>query len=213
MVEVENDADGIHLPLPTQTASGPQRPRWCASGAGPGPAANATRTRWARNPPIAEAPDRDAALPAHVEAAVAHLPGLVAEFEGHGLQVRFADRTGGRPIPPAIGALLFDLVKDGMTAAHAQHAPGQVLHTRIRIDGDQVILSTQTSGTTDQAPSYTPDARHRAALRAQVDEVGGQVIIRQTSRGTGWPACASRYRRPAERQAACAFRIPGCARS
>lgn len=150
--------------------------------------ASRTRSRWTRKPAIAEAPERDALLPAHVEAAVADLPDLVAEFEGHGLQVRFADRTGGRPIPPAIGALLFDLVKDGMTAAHAQHAPGQVLHTRIRIDGDQVILSTQTSGTTDQAPSYTPDARHRAALRAQVDEVGGQVIIRQTNRGN-WLAC------------------------
>ena len=148
------------------------------------------RARWARDRAPAAPPSASGLgaeqVPAEIEASMDGIRDLVAEFEGRGLQVRYADRTDGQEIPPAMGLLLFELVKGGMTAAHAQHAP--VHHTRIRVDGRQVVLSTQTSGTTGSTSSFIPDPRHRETLSQRVEAAGGQVMVRQTVNGN-WLAC------------------------
>lgn len=129
-------------------------------------------------------------VPPPPDESLAGIPALIAEFRAWGLGVQFADRTRGQAVSPGTGRLAFELVRDAMSAAHAQHAPGQTLHTRIRVDGGDLVISTQTfgptartSGPTTGDASFAVDAPHRRQLGTRIHAAGGRLSIRQTAAG------------------------------
>lgn len=137
------------------------------------------RGSWSRRDAETDPPT----LPAAADESLAGIPDLVAEFVSYGLSVRYADRTNGHDVAPNIQRVAYRVARTGMQAAHRQDAPGRTLYVRVRIEGDHLVVSTQTSQAVTDAPISRPDERSRAAVRAIVDSAGGRVHMRQTSGG------------------------------
>lgn len=132
----------------------------------------------------------DASVPTVVPSSgrtLADLPSVVVDLEAAGQTIRLTDRTAGQEIAEAVSRAAFAIVEAGVAIIARRFDDDQRLLMRVRVDGDELVLSMQSSGLEGLGQrGLVPDVDRRI-VGERIAAAHGRLALRRTASGN-WMA-------------------------
>jgi signal transduction histidine kinase len=135
----------------------------------------------------------EAAAHAEQAPAVAHVvgddgtledvPGLVGALERAGHTIGFSDRTPGAVVPEELSRAGYLILRDSAALLIKRAPCPQRVQLRVRVDGDELVLSMQSTARDGDTPDFVLGSHDLRPLHARITAAGGRMVVKTTSAG------------------------------